>query len=80
MTGSNNKDGHTTFDELCEPIKSFLEQHEGDHPPHHRETLHFADFVKKLIYHFTKNCESGRQWVTDLETAPPELELGEVKR
>jgi hypothetical protein len=42
--------------------------------------LHFADFVKKLVYHFAKNCESGRQLVTDLETAPPELELGEVKR
>lgn len=44
MTGSNNEDGHTTFDELCETIDSFLEQHERDHPPHHRETLHFADF------------------------------------
>ena len=49
-------------------------------PSHHRETLHFTDFVKKLVYHFAKNCESGRQLVTDLETAPPELELGEVKR
>jgi len=73
-------DGHTTFDELCEPIDSFLDQHERDHPPHHRETLHFADFVRKLIYHFAKNCESGRQLVTDLETTPPALELGEVKR
>ena len=73
-------DDHTTFDELCEPINSFLEQHEQDHPPHHRETLHFADFVRKLIYHFAKNCASGRQLVTDLETAPLELELGEVKR
>ena len=81
MTSSNNAgDGHTTFDELCEPINSFLERHEHDHPPHHRETLHFVDFVKKLIYHFTKNCESGRQLMTDLETASPELELGEVKR
>jgi len=81
MTSSNNAgDGHTTFDELCEPINSFLERHERDHPPHHRETLHFVDFVNKLIYHFTKNCESGRQLMTDLETASPELELGEVKR
>ena len=81
MSDSNSAgDGHTTFDELCEPIDSFLEQHERDHPPHHRETLHFADLVKKLIYHFAKNCKSGRQLVTDLETAPPELEVGEVKR
>ena len=73
-------EGHTTFDELCEPINPFLEQHERDHPPHHRERLHFADFVRKLVYHFAKNCESGRQLVTDLETAPPDLEIGEVKR
>jgi hypothetical protein len=79
-TPHNGGDGHTTFDELCKPIEPLLEQHACDHPPHHREALHFADFVKKLVYHFAKNCESGRQLVTDLETAPPELELGEVKR
>lgn len=74
------EDGHTTFDELCKPIDSFLEQHKLDHPPHHLEKLHFGDFVRKLIYHFAKNCESGRQLVIDLETAPPELKLDEVKR
>jgi hypothetical protein len=73
-------DSDTTFDELCKPIDSFLEQHERDHPPHHLETLHFADFVRKLIYHFAKNCRSGRQLIVDLETAPPELELDETKR
>jgi hypothetical protein len=73
-------DNRATFYELCEPIDSFLEQHEHEHPPHHLEKLHFADFVRKLIYHFTKNCESGRQLVIDLETAPPELKLDEVKR
>ena len=79
MTNQNNiGDGHTTFDELWRPIKPFLEQHERDHQPHHRETFHFTDFVLKLIYHFAKNCESGRQMITDLETS--ELELGEVKR
>ncbi len=81
MISSNNaRDKHTTFDELNEPINPFLDQHERDHPPHHREKFHFVDFVKKLVYHFAKNCESGRQLMTDLETAPPELELGEVKR
>jgi len=25
MTGSNNEDGHTTFDELGEPIDSFIQ-------------------------------------------------------
>ena len=53
MTSSNSvENSQTTFDELREPIDSFLEQHERDHPPHHRETLYFADFVKELIYHF----------------------------
>lgn len=70
----------TTFDELCEPINPFLEQHERNHTLHHREKLHFRDFVRKLVYHFTKGCESGRQLLTDVETSDPELELDEVKR
>jgi hypothetical protein len=73
-------DDHTTFDELCKPIAPFLEQHKRDHPPHHREKLHFGDFVWQLVYHFAKDCKSGRQLVIDLETAPSELELDEVKR
>ncbi|MBL7199701.1 MAG: hypothetical protein ISS56_06090 [Anaerolineae bacterium] len=36
-------DSHIAFEEQCEPIDSSLEQHERDHPPHNRETLHFAD-------------------------------------
>jgi hypothetical protein len=63
----------TTFDELCEPIDPFLEQHERNHTLHHREKLHFRDFVKKLVYHFAKGCESGRQLLTDVETSDPEL-------
>lgn len=70
----------TTFDELCRPIHPFLDQHERDHPPHHREKLHFRDFVRQLVYHFAKGCESGRQLLTDVETADPELELDEAKR
>lgn len=80
MTDKNNtEEGNTTFDELCEPISPFFEQHQQDHPPHHLEKLHFPDFVRKLIYHFTKNCESGRQLITDLESADPDLALGSVK-
>ena len=69
----------TTFDTLFQPLEPYLEQHERDHPPHHRETLHFRAFVRKLVYHFAKGCASGRQLLTDMETAAPELELGEVK-
>lgn len=70
----------TTFDELCEPIQPFLNQHERDHTPHHREKLHFRDFVKQLVYHFTKGCESGRQLLTDIKTSDPALELDEAQR
>jgi hypothetical protein len=34
----------------------------------------------KLIYHFVKGCESGRQLLTDTLTAAPELGLLKVKR
>ena len=33
-----------------------------------------------LVYHFAKGCASGRQLLTDVSTAEPELELGAVKR
>jgi len=77
--GDSEKE-RTTFAALFQPLEPVLVQHERDHPPHHRETLHFKDFVRKLVYHFAKGCESGRQLVTDISTAAPELELGEVKR
>ena len=77
---NNNGAKQSTFEKLCEPINPGLEQHQQDHPGHHREMLHFPNFVRVLIYHFSKHCASGRQLVTDLETAPAELELGELKR
>jgi hypothetical protein len=76
----NSETNCTTFDVLFQPLARFLSQHERDHPPHHREELHFKDFVRLLVYHFAKGCESGRQLLTDVSTAEPELELGEVKR
>jgi hypothetical protein len=76
----DSKTNCTTFDVLFQPLAGFLSQHEGDHPPHHREELHFKEFVRLLVYHFAKGCASGRQLLTDVSTAEPELELGEVKR
>jgi hypothetical protein len=76
----NSEKDCTTFDVLMQPLESSLAQHERDHPPHHRETLHFGEFVQILVYHFVKGCESGRQLLTDTLTAAPELGLGEVKR
>jgi hypothetical protein len=69
----------TTFDVLFHPLESPLAQHEQNHLPHHREVLHFKGFVRLLVYHFTKGCESGRQLLTDTLSAAPELGLPEVK-
>jgi hypothetical protein len=81
MTEPDNSEKNcTTFDVLFQPLESSLAQHERDHPPHHRETLHFREFVQVLVYHFVKGCESGRQLLTDTLTAAPELGLPEVKR
>jgi hypothetical protein len=76
----DTKTNCTTFDVLFQPLAAFLAQHEGDHPPHHREELHFKGFVRLLVYHFAKGCESGRQLLTDVSTAESELALGDVKR
>jgi Transposase DDE domain len=70
----------TTFDELFRPLEGQLEQHEQVHPSHHRETFHFKDFVRLLVYHFTEGCESGRLLLSDRDSAEEELELPEVKR
>ena len=81
MSKPDDSERHcTTFDALLQPTEPFFEQHERDHPPHHREKLHFRDFARSLVYHFVKGSESGRQLLTDMETAAPELELDEVKR
>jgi len=70
----------TTFDELFRPLEGQLEQHEQVHPPHHRETFHFKDFVRLLVYHFTEGCESGRLLLSDRDSSEEKLELPEVKR
>ena len=70
----------TTFDVLFQPLETPLAQHEQDHPAHHREILRFAEFVRLLVYHFVKNCESGRQMLTDTLSAASELGLLKVKR
>ena len=77
---SDSEKDCTTFDVLFQPLETPLAQHEQDHPAHHREILRFAEFVRLLVYHFVKNCESGRQMLTDTLSAASELELLKVKR
>lgn len=75
-----SKQNCTTFDELFQPLEAKLKQLEKDHPAHHREKLHLSGFVRLLVYHFVKGCESGRQLLTDVWTASPQLRLDKVKR
>jgi hypothetical protein len=75
MRTEGSGETYTTFDALMQPLEQPLAQHEENHTPHHREKLHFVEFVKLLIYHFSKGSESGRQLLTDSQSAAPELEL-----
>jgi hypothetical protein len=75
----DSKKDCTTFDAMFQPLERPLAQHEQNHPAHHRETLHFKMWVRLLVYHFTKGCESGRQLLTDTLSAAPELGLPQVK-
>jgi hypothetical protein len=59
----------TTFDALFQPLESPLAHHERHHAPHHREVLPFTGFVRLLVYHLTKGCESERQLLTDTLSA-----------
>jgi hypothetical protein len=68
----------TTFEVLFAPLETPLAQHETDHPAHHREIFHFKGFVRLLVYHFTKGCESGSQLLTDSLSAAPALGLPHV--
>jgi hypothetical protein len=80
MSKPDDSEQHcTTFDALFQPLEAPLAQQERDHPPHHREVLHFTQFVRLLVYHFVKSCESGRQLLTDSLSAASELELPQVK-
>ena len=80
MAQSNGSEqtGDTTFDELFRPLVEPLKQLEDEHPPHHLEKLSFMVFVRLLVYHFTKECKSGRLLLTDVKTAAKELKLSSV--
>ena len=77
---NDTEQNSTTFDKLLQPLEKFLEQHERDQQPHHREKLHFVCFVRLLVYYSIKGCESGRLLLTDIESARPELNLTKVAR
>ncbi len=70
----------TTFDKLMKPVESKVASIEANRTPHHREVLSFTAFVRLLVYYFMMPNGSGRQLLTNVLSAAPELGLEPVKR
>src|SRR5438105_5485232 len=65
----------TVFDTLLAPIMPILQQIEAGRKKHHNETLLCIDFVRSLVFYFTKRCGSRNALVVALENAEPALAL-----
>ncbi len=65
----------TVFDTLLAPILPILQQIEAGRKKHHNETFLWIDFVRILVFYFTKRCGSLNALAIALENADPALEL-----
>lgn len=70
----------TVFDTLLAPIMSILQQIEAGRKKHHNETFLWIDFVRILVFYFTKRCGSLNSLVVALENADPALGLPVVPK
>jgi DDE family transposase len=70
----------TVFNRLLDPVMPILRQIENERPRHGNEALTWLDFVRVLIYFFTRRCESRNAWAVALENADPALQLPAVPR
>src|SRR5437868_608113 len=70
----------TVFDRLLAPVMPILRQIEDERPKHGNETLSWLDFVRVLVYFFTRRCESRNEWAVSLANADPALQLPAVPR
>jgi len=70
----------TVFDRLLDPALPILRQIEDERPKHGNEVLTWLDFVRVLVYFFTRRCESRNAWAVALENADPALQLPAVPR
>jgi hypothetical protein len=70
----------TVFDRLLAPIMPILEQIESMRPKHGNETLAWLDWVRTLVYFFTRRCGSRNAWAVALANAEPALHLPPVPR
>jgi hypothetical protein len=70
----------TVFDRLLVPAMPILQQIEATRAKHGNESLTWLDFVRVLVYFFTRRCESRNAWAVDLANADPALNLPAVPR
>jgi hypothetical protein len=68
----------TVFDTLLAPVMPILRQIEAERPKHHNETFRWIDFVRILVFYFTKRCGSRNSLVVALSNADPALSLPAV--
>jgi hypothetical protein len=70
----------TVFDALLTPVIPILQQIEAGRKKHHNETFLWIDFVRVLVFYFTKRCGSLSSLVVALENADSALELPAVPK
>ncbi len=58
---------------LLAPVMPILQQIEAGRQKHHNETFLWIDFVRVLVFYFTKRCGSRNALVIALENADPAL-------
>src|SRR3982751_2452686 len=68
----------TVFDTLLAPIMPILQQIEAGRKKHHNEAFLWIDFVRVLVFYFTKRCGSRNALIVALENADPALALPHV--
>ena len=68
----------TVFDRLLAPAIPILQQIEDTRAKHGNESLTWLNFVRVLVYFFTRRCESRNEWAIALANADPALNLPAV--
>ena len=70
----------TVFDTLLAPVMPILQHIEAGRTKHHNEEFLWIDFVRILVFYFTKRCGSRNALVVALENADPALGLPAVPK
>jgi len=68
----------TVFDTLLAPVMPILQRIEAARKKHHNEEFLWIDFVRILVFYFTKRCGSRNTLIVALENADPALSLPAV--